>query len=208
MISKNCSSIREPLKQNQPWKPMKPSIQLKQPHPAIAESRFRILFALCCFALLPGAKAVSPTPDGCYPNFTTAKGCDALSFLGAGAGNTGVGWRSLFSVGDANFNTGVGAGTLVLNTGDSNTAVGAVALLLNSTGTQNVALGTDALVFNDTGSDNTAVGAFALFNNVNGEDNTAVCSYTDSTTTEGLNNTATGILRSLIIPPVATTRPL
>jgi trimeric autotransporter adhesin len=192
MISKNCSSIREPLKQNQPWKPMKPSIQLKQPHPAIAESGFRILFALCCFALLPGAKAVSPTPDGCYPNFTTAKGCDALSFLGAGAGNTGVGWRSLFSVGDANFNTGVGAGTLVFNTGDSNTAVGAVALLLNGTGTQNVALGTDALVFNDTGSDNTAVGAFALFNNVNGEDNTAVGGNSLFSNTEGLNNTATG----------------
>jgi hypothetical protein len=68
-----------------------------------------ILFAL---AFLPGAQAVSPAPDGCYPNFTTAEGCNALNFLTTGAGNTGVGWRSLFSVGEGSFNTGVGAGAL------------------------------------------------------------------------------------------------
>ena len=61
-------------------------------------------------------KPVSPAPDGCYPNFTTAEGCNALNALSTGAGNTGLGWRSLFSVGDGNFNTGVGAGALLLNT--------------------------------------------------------------------------------------------
>ncbi len=38
-----------------------------------------------------------PTPDGCYPNFTTAEGCDALSFLTTGSGNTALGWRALFA---------------------------------------------------------------------------------------------------------------
>src|SRR5712671_473970 len=32
----------------------------------------------------------TPTPDGCFPNFTTAEGCDALSFLTIGAGNTAL----------------------------------------------------------------------------------------------------------------------
>jgi hypothetical protein len=113
-------------------------------------------------ALLPHAQAVSPTPDGCYPNFTTAEGCDALSLLTTGAGNTGLGWRSLFSDTTASFNTGIGGGALALNNADSNTAVGAAALLLNTSGTENTAIGTDAMVFNDDGEDNTALGAFAL----------------------------------------------
>jgi hypothetical protein len=133
-----------------------------------------LLFALSCFALCPMAQAVSPPPDGCYPGFTTAEGCNAVQNLTTGAGNTGVGWHSLFGTSTGNYNTGVGAGTLVINNGDSNTATGAAALLLNTSGTQNTAVGTDAMVHNDTGTDNTAVGAFALFNNIDGSGNTAV----------------------------------
>ena len=132
------------------------------------------LFAFACFTLLPTAQAVLPAPDGCYPGFTTAEGCDALKFLAGGLGNTGVGWRSLFFDSTGNFNTGVGAGALVLNNGDSNTAVGAVALLLNTAGTQNTAVGTDAMVNNDTGSNNSALGAFALSNNTAGDYITAL----------------------------------
>jgi hypothetical protein len=132
------------------------------------------LFALTCVAFLPSAQGLSPSPDGCYPGFTTAEGCDALRFLTTGAGNTGVGWRSLFFDSAGNFNTGVGAGTLVLNNGDSNTATGAAALLLNTAGTQNTAVGTDAMVLNDTGSNNTALGAFALSNNTTGDYITAL----------------------------------
>jgi hypothetical protein len=131
------------------------------------------LFTFACFALLPTAQAV-PAPDGCYPGFTTAEGCDALHSLAGGAGNTGVGWRSLFFDTGGSFNTGVGAGTLVLNNGDSNTATGAAALLLNTAGTQNTAVGTDAMVHNDAGSNNTAVGAFALSNNTTGDYITAL----------------------------------
>ena len=141
----------------------------------------------------PKVQAVVPAPDGCYPNYTTAEGCNALQFLGAGAGNTGVGWYSLFSVGDGNYNTGVGAGTLVLNTADSNTAVGAAAMLLNTTGSQNTAVGTDALLYNDTGGANTAVGDSALLFNTTGASNTATGLQALVHNTIGQRNTASGV---------------
>jgi uncharacterized coiled-coil protein SlyX len=152
-----------------------------------------ILPVLACFALLPGAKALSTPPDGCYPNFTTAEGCNALNSLTTGAGNTALGWRSLFSNTDGSFNTGVGGGALVLNTGSSNTAVGAAALLLNTTGIENTAVGTDALVFNDTGMDNTAIGTFALFNNTEGILNTGDGFRALYLNTTGSTNTASGV---------------
>ena len=154
-----------------------------------------ILFALCGFALwqpAPNAFGVSPAPDGCYPNYTTAEGCSALQFLGAGAGNTGIGWYSLYSVDDASFNTGIGAGTLVLNTADDNTAVGAAALLLNTTGSDNTAVGTDALVYNDSGTNNTAIGSFALYSNTTGNLNTANGLSALLSNTSGGSNTAMG----------------
>jgi hypothetical protein len=123
-----------------------------------------IILALGCFAFLPKTQAVSPPPDGCYPNLTTAEGCNALQNLTTGAGNTGVGWYALFGTSTGSFNTGVGAGALTLNNEDSNTAVGTAALLLNTAGTGNSALGTAALVNNDNGSNNTAVGDMALQN--------------------------------------------
>ena len=133
-----------------------------------------ILPVLACFALLSGAQAVSPAPDGCYANFTTAEGCDVLGFLTTGAANTGLGWRSLFLNTTGSFNTAVGGGALALNNGTSNTAVGTAALLLNTSGAQNTAVGTDALVFNDSGDSNTATGYFALMNNTTGDSNTAI----------------------------------
>jgi len=133
-----------------------------------------IILALSCFAFLPKTQAVSPPPDGCYPGFTTAEGCNALGHLTSGAANTGLGWYALFGTSTGNYNTGVGAGALVLNNADSNTAVGTAALLLNTAGIENSALGTAALVNNDNGASNTAVGAFALQNNINGGANTAV----------------------------------
>ena len=97
------------------------------------------LTLLCLAAVGQKVQAVSPTPDGCYPNFTTAEGCDALRLLTTGTGNTALGWRSLFSNTDGSFNTGVGGGALALNNADSNTAVGAVTLLLNTTGAEDMA---------------------------------------------------------------------
>src|SRR3954466_15958303 len=133
-----------------------------------------MMLALTCFALLPKTQALSPTPDGCYPGFTTAEGCNALSHLTSGVANTGLGWYALFGTSTGNNNTGVGAGTLVTNNADSNTAVGTAALLLNTAGTGNSSLGTAALVNNDNGINNTAVGSFSLQTNTNGSNNTAV----------------------------------
>ena len=133
-----------------------------------------IILALSCFGFLPKTQALTPTPDGCYPGFTTAEGCNALSHLTSGSANTGLGWYALFGTSTGSSNTGVGAGALVLNNSDSNTAVGTAALLLNTAGTGNSALGTAAMVNNDNGTNNTAVGSFALQTNTNGSNNTAV----------------------------------
>src|SRR5215211_5624354 len=174
-----------------------------------SRSILAVLVFICLAVAAPNTRAVVPTPDGCYPNFTTAEGCDALNLLTTGAANTGLGWRSLFSDSTGSFNTGVGAGALVLNDGDSNTAVGAAALLLNTSGMQNVAVGTGALLNNIDGVGNTAIGYSVLPNNTSGTQNTAIGfnAMRENTTggldvaigllalignTEGGNNTAIG----------------
>src|SRR5262249_13710246 len=131
---------------------------------------------LVCLAVAPQTRAVSPPPDGGYPGLNTAEGDQALFLLFGGFGNTAVGWRSEFSAVGASFNTGVGAGSLVLNNGDANTALGTAALLLNGDGFQNTAVGAGAMVNNTgdpagNGSFNGAVGAFALNGNTTGFSN-------------------------------------
>jgi len=148
---------------------------------SIVDSPFRLALLLiplvfACFALLQRAQAVVPAPDGGYAGFTTAEGTKALNFLTTGAGNTGIGWYSLFSAGDASFNTGVGAGTLALTSGtgsQSNTAVGTAAMILNTTGDLNTAVGAATLVNNNDGFFNDAVGAYALNDNIVGFGNNA-----------------------------------
>ena len=88
-----------------------------------------IAFTLICFALSPSAQAVVPAPEGGYPNFNTAEGQNALLHLTTGAANTAVGWFSLQSLTTGSFNTATGAGALLFNTADANTAFGAAALL-------------------------------------------------------------------------------
>jgi hypothetical protein len=150
-----------------------------------------VLFALLTyFVTTLGVDAVSPAPDGCYPNFTTAEGCNALNSLNTGAGNTALGWYALATNIDGSFNTGVGSGALTLTTGGSNTAVGAAALLLNNIGSDNTAVGTDALVMNDAGSSNEAMGSFALASNVGGAGNVAIG---DRALIEGRDNYNTAI---------------
>ena len=150
------------------------------------------LFGIAFAALLPQIQAapqVVPPPDGCYPGFTTAEGCQALQGLTSGTANTGVGWRALRSAGASGYSTAVGAGALVLNTGDSNTAVGAAASLLNTTGTRTVAVGTAALVYNNANS-NTAVGFEALNLNVAAVTNTALGTFAGENNDSSGNGTA------------------
>ena len=158
-----------------------------------------MLSALACFALLPGAQAVMPPPDGGYPGFNTAEGQNAFFSLTTGVANTGVGWYSLFSNTDGSYNTALGAGTLLFNIGDQNTfegventAVGAAALLFNTTGTDNTATGAAALLNNTEGSNNTATGSFALQSNTTGNLNTATGLSALFSNTTGIGNTAEG----------------
>ena len=172
-----------------PIRPLKHSINL----PPVRFAFRLIVFTLACFALLPKVQGqISPPPNGCIPNFTTAAGCNALNLLSSGAGNTGLGWYALFSDSTGGFNTAVGGGALTLNNGDSNTAVGAAALLLNTSGTENTAVGTAALVNNDTGSNNSAFGTSALFSNTTGNENTTNGYEALFNNTTGNENTAIG----------------
>ena len=82
------------------------------------------VFAFGCFALLPGAPAVSPPPDGGYPGQNTAEGQNALLSLTTGVNNTAVGWYSLKSDTTHSNNTAIGTGALYLNNADGNTATG------------------------------------------------------------------------------------
>ena len=93
---------------------------------------FAAVFAWFGLCGAPNGFGVVPPPDGGYPNFNTAEGQNALFSLDTSVGfaNTAVGSLSLETTVDSSFNTGVGAGTLALNTGNENTAVGAAALLL------------------------------------------------------------------------------
>jgi hypothetical protein len=175
------------------------------------QNLIHILMGIVCIGLLPKAQAVSPPPDGGYPGFNTAEGANALKNLNtaAGVGNTAVGWLSLFSDVEGDFNTAIGVGALALNTGGSNTGIGAAALILNTGGERNTAVGTAAMVNNNVGNDNTAVGdhaltsqtgegpntavgSGALFSNTLGDSNTANGTFALFSNTEGSSNTASG----------------
>jgi len=153
--------------------------------------------ALAYFTLLPTTQAVNPPPDGGYPGLNTAEGQNALFSVDTSTGlaNTAVGWFSLQSDVNGGFNTATGAGTLLFNTADQNTAFGAAALLLNTTGEFNTAVGATALLNNTTGSGHTAIGFQALYNNTSDFPdfpNTATGFKALYSTTTGSSNTANG----------------
>jgi hypothetical protein len=150
---------------------------------------------LACFTFSQMAHAapdVSPPPDGGYSGFTTAEGQQALHNLTSGIGNSAFGWRSLFDVTTASYNTGLGGGTLALNIGDANTATGVASLILNTTGTRNTANGAAAMVFNSAGDDNAAVGYFSLYNNTSGNSNSGLGTDTLLSNISGDCNIALG----------------
>jgi hypothetical protein len=149
---------------------------------------------LTWFALSPTAPAVSPPPDGGYPNANTAEGINALFSLTSGFGNTANGFEALLSNTTGNANTANGSAALLKNTtGIQNTATGGSALSFNTTGNVNTANGFQALGSNTTGVANTATGAGALFKNTTGNFNTANGFLALNSNTTGVGNTATGI---------------
>jgi Chaperone of endosialidase len=157
---------------------------------------FAGVFLLAAFgglALSPMAQAVSPAPDGGYPNNNTAEGDNALFNLGSGFDNTAIGFDTLFSNAAGNFNTAVGFDALFHNTtGFENTATGVNALIGNTTGSSNTANGVNTLRFNTTGFQNAATGVQALFSNTTGFHNTADGFQALFANTTGNHNTAAG----------------
>jgi hypothetical protein len=170
---------------------------------------------LVCFALSPQTQAVNQpnTPDpGSVAPTNTADGDSALAGA-TGFYNSAFGFLSLLSNGASSFNTGVGAGTLLLNTalegtavgvgtllsnttGQHNTGCGAFALFTNATGEFNNAVGANSLLFNTDGASNNALGESALFNNQIGSANTAigdVALASNDSTGAGLGNSNTAV---------------
>ena len=131
---------------------------------------------LVCFALSPQMQGATDTPDpGPKPLSNTADGANALAGVIPGARfNSAFGFDALLVNLGADFNTGCGAGTLLLNTADLGTAVGAGALLSNTSGANNTAVGAFAGFSNATGTFNNAVGANSLVFNVDGDSNNAL----------------------------------
>ena len=166
---------------------MNPLIQ-----PKTITSPLLITLTLLCFGCFPKAQAVVPPPDGGYPEFNTAEGQNALFSLSTATGNVAVGWASLYSDAEGNFNTAIGTGALLFNTADRNTATGAGALLSNTTGFNNTATGFQSLLSNTEGSFNTASGEFALYLNTTGNGNTAIGGEALASNTTGGANTVTG----------------
>jgi hypothetical protein len=180
-------------------------------NPLIQLQKTTLVFfvALACFGLSPVGRAVSPAPDGGYPNQNTAEGDNALFHLTSGVDNTAVGFDALRTdtIGSQNTaigsqalstnsrgsgNTAIGFQALLNNLSFQNTATGAGALVSNIYGGSNTAYGFQALFSNRNGSDNTAAGLYALFGNINGNDNTANGAFTMVNNTSGLRNTVNG----------------
>src|SRR5256885_9372788 len=159
---------------------------------AAAGRRFiLVLTALVWFAHSPSTRAVSPAPDGGYPNRNTAEGDDALFSLTTGLDNTAVGFDALYNDMQGGGNTATGSLALFSNTfGGGNTGVGSGSLYSNATGSLNTAIGDSAATGNAGGTQNTATGAYALFSG-GGDSNTANGSAALYDTT-GSNNIAVG----------------
>jgi hypothetical protein len=168
---------------------------------------FAFSFAVALFGTSPASRAVTPPPDGGYPNQNTAEGDDALFSLTVGANNTALGFEALFNDQNGTNNTAVGylalfanvtahdntaIGFRALESGDgiNNTAVGSLALN-NNNSNNNTAVGSGAL-FNNNGFANTAVGSDALEGNLTGNENIAIGFATLQSNVAGSNNIAVG----------------
>jgi uncharacterized coiled-coil protein SlyX len=144
---------------------------------------------LASFAFSPVARAVTPAPDGGYPNGNTAEGEDALFSITSGYNNVAIGFEALYSNTDGIQNTGSGYRALYSNmTGARNTATGNGALSRNTTGSSNTASGLHAMFLNTIGLRNTGEGAFALTANTTGSDNIALGYNAGSSLTTGNYN--------------------
>src|SRR2546428_3790346 len=129
-LTHNSLIRSSPLRRGLPRKQQLPRTQAMW----IIRGFLLIPLALAWFALSPAAQAVTPAPDGGYPNQNTAEGDNALLSLTSGADNTAMGFNALESNTTGNVNTANGAGALNSNTtGGGNTANGFNALITKPT---------------------------------------------------------------------------
>ncbi len=128
----------------------------------------------------------------------TFLGLDAGNFTMTGSGvqasnNTGVGYRSLFSIINGARNSALGSFSLYSNTiGSNNSAFGHWSLYSNTTGYENSAFGIGSLYSNTTGIYNSAIGSLSLFYNISGNNNTSFGAGSLFNST-GNQNTAIGV---------------
>ena len=149
---------------------------------------------LVCFALSPQMQGATDTPDpGPLPLSNTGDGASVFSGITPDATfNSAFGFFACLVNLGADFNTGIGAGALLLNTANEGTAVGAGALLSNTSGANNTACGTFALFTNATGEFNNAVGANSMLFQTDGDSNNALGESALFNNIIGSANTALG----------------
>src|SRR6476646_3648673 len=91
-----------------------------------------LVLALALLAVSPTTQALSPPPDGGYPNGNTAEGDSALANITMGFENTAIGFQALSTDTIGFRNTAVGSDALSNSTvGSINTAIGTTALFNN-----------------------------------------------------------------------------
>ncbi len=100
----------------------------------------------------------------------------------------------LMNIDPAHDNVFLGRGTGIVNSGNGNTAIGALSLMVSSTGSYNTALGLNALSLDTSGSSNTSVGQASLAANTTGANNTALGTNALLVNTTGHENTGLGTI--------------
>ena len=166
-------------------------------------------------------QAVSPAPDGGYPNGNTAEGLNALFSLTTGALNTALGGAALYFTHDRQLQyrcwlRGCSTGCQIpprrgcaqyhrlaktpLELRSLHNTIGrgkhghrSSRAVATTKRDFNTANGALALYFNTIGERNTAIGDSALYQNTDGNRNTAVGNAALVINTEGNDNTAIGV---------------
>jgi hypothetical protein len=138
--------------------------------PAGANGQALIACSTCTQGLTWGSPSVPATPQqlgSVYGlpndvNLNSSFGCNALTSIAAGVGNTAIGYGAGALVSAGNCNAALGTGALAAETtGSSNTALGTGALCAQSGAGQNTGVGFGAGNSLTTGQANTLVGAIA-----------------------------------------------
>lgn len=124
-------------------------------------------------------------------------------FAGYRAGNFNMSSNGLAQTYAASGNTGVGFGSLFVNSnGWNNTAIGTISMVVNTSGNNNSAIGNSALQNNLTGNFNSGLGEGSLQNSSTGNYNTAAGAGSGATLTTGGLNTFLGFTADALYPGI------